>query len=532
MLDVAIVGGGICGLALARGLARESSVALFEARGRLGGRVLSVENRTGGQRLDLGPTWFWPRTQPTVSRLVEALGLAAFDQHDPGSALYMADAEAAPVIRASPGLHDGARRLTGGMASLAEALAARLPPGAMRLGHVLRAARDMGDHVELRFERGDAQVVVAARNVALAVPPRLLAERVDFSPALPAELREAMAETPTWMAAHAKAVMGFADPPIWRAFGQSGAAFVTHDLAILGEVFDACDAGGKRAALGGFFALSPELREKFRNSLPMLAARQFAALFGRPLEGGEVQVQDWATEAFTCASADRAPPGVHPDYGAPLLSAPLWNGKLHFGASETAREGGGYVEGALNAAARIEKRIAARQEASAMTMPDAPVENGVNQLSLERFRQWVASQRGPVFADYRKRLNHALSHGARDQLTQRAMLGAMEDVFARALAVIDELPFDHACVAVERGRSDLTPRVQAAFDGFIQGLLDAVIDFNRTSCALSNFPQERRLSKDYVSATLRDVAAAWREFSLAANERLIARRGAEANVDG
>jgi len=63
-------------------------------------------------------------------------------------------------------------------------------------------------------------------------------------------------------------------------------------------------------------------------------------------------------------------------------------------------------------------------------------------------------------------------------------------------------------------------------------LLDAVIDFNRTSCALSNFPQERRLSKDYVSATLRDVAAAWREFSLAANERLIARRGAEANVDG
>ncbi|WP_457798818.1 flavin monoamine oxidase family protein [Methylocystis sp. S23] len=524
MLDVAIVGGGICGLALARSLARGASIALFEARGRLGGRVLSVENRTAGLRLDLGPTWFWPRTQPAICTLIEELGLEAFDQHDPGSALYLADAKAPPVIRAAPGLHDGARRLEGGMASLVEALAGRLPPGAIRLGHVLRAARDMTDHVELRFDVGGRQVGVAARRVALAVPPRLLAERVDFAPVLPADLLAAMRDAPTWMAAQAKAVMGFADSPIWRAFGQSGAAFVTHDLAILGEVFDACDASGKRAALGGFFALSPELREKFGDSLPMLAAHQFSALFGKPLEGGEVQVHDWAAEAFTCTNADRVPPGAHPDYGAPLLSEPLWSGRLHFGASETAREGGGYVEGALNAAARIEKRIAARQEAAVMTMSDTPVESGVNQISLERFRQWVASQREPVFADYRKRLHHALSHGARDQLTQRAMLGAMEDVFAHALAVIDELPFDPACVAIERGRSDLMPRVQAAFDGFIQGFLDAVIDFNRTSCALSNFPQEHRLSKDYVSATLRDVAAAWREFSLAANSRLLARR--------
>ena len=68
MLEIAIVGAGVCGLTLGRELAaRGVSFALFEARERLGGRVLSVRNPTNGERLDLGPTWFWPDTQPAVS---------------------------------------------------------------------------------------------------------------------------------------------------------------------------------------------------------------------------------------------------------------------------------------------------------------------------------------------------------------------------------------------------------------------------------------------------------------------------------
>ncbi len=81
MLEIAIVGAGICGLTLGRELAaRGVSFALFEARERLGGRVLSVQNPTSGERLDLGPTWFWPDTQPAVRRLAEELGLERFDQ--------------------------------------------------------------------------------------------------------------------------------------------------------------------------------------------------------------------------------------------------------------------------------------------------------------------------------------------------------------------------------------------------------------------------------------------------------------------
>jgi monoamine oxidase len=86
-------------------------------------------------------------------------------------------------------------------------------------------------------------------------------------------------------------------------------------------------------------------------------------------------------------------------------------------------------------------------------------------------------------------------------------------------------------VAVERGRSDLTPKVQAVFEGFIQALLDEIVAFNQTSCALSNFPEEHHLGKEYISTTLRDIGAAWREFSLAANRLLLEKRDAPTMTD-
>ena len=251
----------------------------------------------------------------------------------------------------------------------------------------------------------------------------------------------------------------------------------------------------------------------------MLVASQFVQLFGKALESGEPRMQDWAKEKFTCAQADLDLSDAHPDYGSNALRQSRWDGKLYLGASETAREGGGYVEGAINAAIRIRDQLFKPREDSVMTAPDLD-----NQRCLERFGEWVASRQAPAFASYRQRLNYALSHGQREQLTQRAMLGAMEAVFTDALAFLEELPFSHDGVAIERGRSDLTPKVQAAFEGFIQALLDAVIDFNRTSCALSNFPEEHRLAKDYISTTLRDIGAAWREFSLSANRLLLEKR--------
>src|SRR5512143_522556 len=206
MLDTLIIGGGLCGLALARSLhAQGRSFVLYEARARLGGRVLSVPSETAGMALDLGPTWFWPDTQPRIVKLLTELGLRSFAQHDDGSLLRLTAHDQKPERMEMDALHGGARRVEGGMAALVEALADGLPAAAIRLQQELIAVRDRGTHVEMLFRRGEVTTIVHARHAVLAVPPRLLEERVHFAPALDDPLRA----TPTWMADQAKVAVGF-----------------------------------------------------------------------------------------------------------------------------------------------------------------------------------------------------------------------------------------------------------------------------------------------------------------------------------
>ena len=97
--------------------------------------------------------------------------------------LHLSDADKKPE-RIDGELHDGARRLEGGMAQLIDALAADLPPDRWHFDHVLTDISDRDDHVVLTFAAGDDIVEVEARHVVLALPPRLLEQQVRFEPAL------------------------------------------------------------------------------------------------------------------------------------------------------------------------------------------------------------------------------------------------------------------------------------------------------------------------------------------------------------
>jgi monoamine oxidase len=527
MLDTAIVGGGLCGVALARNLSRQGrAVALFEARERLGGRVLSVARAGSAGVVDLGPAWFWPDTQPLMKSLVAELGLASIPQHDDGSSLYLNDPDKAPDRIDGRKLHEDARRLPDGMARLVDQLASELLPGLVYFNHVLAEVSDRGEHVVLTFAAGDDIIEVEARQVVLAVPPRLLEQGVRFTPALDETTQEAMRGSATWMAAQAKVVFPY-QRAFWREAGQSGNAFVTHEQAVIGEIFDACDGDPGNAALGGFLALSPELRENFSVGLPLLMSSQMVQVFGAVLEPAEQHYQDWANEPFTCSALDRtSPAGEHVAIANPMLRRPQWDGRLHLAGSETAAGGAGYLEGALEAARRVGLSLNRGRMKAETSPPDAARPGGaasVNATSLTRFSKWVADQQDVAFDGYRHRLNQNLAVQQREQLTQRALLESMEELFDNALKMLDGLVFEISSTAVERGRSPLTPGVQQPFGILMQSVFDDVIAFNRTSCALSNFPDEHHLSREYRQVILRDIAAAWLEFSLAANRLLVAK---------
>lgn len=533
MLGTAIIGGGLCGVTLARSLHRQGrSFALFEARPRLGGRILTVACERSGLSLDLGPTWFWPETQPRITQLIAELGFADFAQHDHGTVRYLREPDKKPELVDGQSVHNGARRLEGGMARLIDALAKDFPQSRLHFDHVLTSLQDRGDHIALAFATGERETEVLAQHVVLAVPPRLLDESVRFEPDLDVAMRDAMREAGTWMAAQAKVVISY-DRPYWREDGQSGNAFVSHEQAVIGEIFDACDSTSPKAALGGFLALSPELRQTFSAGLPMLMGSQMAQVFGSALEQGEQHYQDWANEPYTCSALDRSTPQAeHTGIANPLLRRSLWGGKLFLGGSETASYGAGYLEGAVEAAQRLDTALS-RARASTL-QGDARLKEfasagrppvSTNEASLARFGAWVSAQGEAAFDGYYHRLHRSLAVQQREQLTQRAILGSLEDIYGKALGILESLAFDMREVAVERGRSALTPEVQKPFRDFMQTLLDDVVAFNRTSCALSNFPDEHHLSKEYMQTILRDIAAAWQEFSLSANALLLVKAG-------
>ncbi|MBO9643083.1 MAG: FAD-dependent oxidoreductase [Pseudacidovorax sp.] len=515
--DVAIVGAGLAGLALARRLHLAGrQVRVLEARERIGGRLLTRASAATGQPLDLGAAWFWPATEPGVPTLLAELSLDSLPQHDPGDSLWLDDPGQSPERHdAAPGqVHQGARRIDGGSARLAQALADALPPQALCLAAPVREVHRADDGAVLQLADGQW---LRVRHLVLALPPRLAAERIRFVPALPPPLADALAAVPTWMAAQAKAASAF-DRPFWRAAGHSGNAFVRHPQAVLGEVFDAGTA--PHGALAGFVALDAPQRQHFRRGLPLLIHSQLGQLYGVDAQEGELHLQDWAEEPWTCAQADLAGPAEPPRADA-RLRQPWWGGRLFFAGTETALRGAGHMEGALDSAERVASQLLLRP---ADTRPATPADAAT---AVAAFQQAVQDLRAQGPERYQRHLVRVLSGtaagaDAQGGLSARALRAAAEQCYADALACLDGLlpALVAEAGAPVQGRHPLTPALLSAFSGWSQSLVDEALGFNARSCALSNLPHEHQPNAEDRRAIARALAAAWQAFALELNARL------------
>jgi len=92
-VDVVVVGGGLAGLTTARRLvAAGRSVAVLEARDRVGGRTLN-HDLGGGDVTEAGGQYVGP-TQNHVLALARELGVATYPGYNPGDSVYVADGRA------------------------------------------------------------------------------------------------------------------------------------------------------------------------------------------------------------------------------------------------------------------------------------------------------------------------------------------------------------------------------------------------------------------------------------------------------
>lgn len=372
--ETVIIGGGLSGLALAAQLeAAGRDWRLLEARDRFGGRILSAPAPGDGAarfdlaRFDLGPAWVWPG-QPRVAALAHTLSLPIFDQHSDGATVFE-DASGAVRRDLAFALNGDARRIDGGLGALVDGLVARLPQERLRLNASVHRIDKSAQGWRALIAQGDglaAEEALNAASIALAAPPRVIAERIALDGA-PQTARDALKRTPTWMAGHAKLVAVY-DRPFWRDAGLSGDA-ISH-RGPLAQIHDASprEDVSERGALFGFVGLDAQTRERLGpERLRDAAARQLGALFGPDAATPQaILLQDWSAEPFTAAPSDRAPLGGHPPYGPSAAIDALAAEGLVFAVSEFAPEHGGLVEGALAAAERAAAQLSGNAAAPRM----------------------------------------------------------------------------------------------------------------------------------------------------------------------
>jgi len=344
--DFVIIGAGLTGLSLANKLQEQGKDFLVvEGRDRIGGRIHTIKTNNGdGANVECGATWYFPHFKNLWESLKE-MNVKLKTQFMTGYTLYESSEREEPrkmYTREDSDMF----RIEGGTSQIVESLYNRIESSKVLLSQrVTRVVRtESGVDV---FSEG---TVFHCKYVVSTLPPQLLAHSVQFEPALPSRLSNVMSRTHTWMGDSVKAIVTY-DTPWWKEKNLSGGLYSNSGPFM--QMYDQSDDNG--AALVGFLkdntaGLSQEERRK-------AVISQLVRVFG-PEAGQYREYHDtaWKNEELTMPAGAQRLPG-HSNVGHQAYQETYMDGRLYLGGTETSTRAGGFMEGSVNSANTIAKKI-------------------------------------------------------------------------------------------------------------------------------------------------------------------------------
>ena len=262
-VETIIIGSGLSGIYAAFLLSQKNRECLIlEARNRTGGRILGLEHK--GFVSDMGPSWYWPDIHPRITGLVADLGLSGYRQYEKGSGRFQHSTGQVSTV-SSYNNEPASWRISGGISTIILRLLDYIPEKIIRLNHPVSRINKISSGILVGV--GDLEnepvSLFRAKRVILALPPRLAASTILFTPDLSYQLNQEMLKTGTWMAGQAK-FCALYNEPFWREHGLSGQGFSQYGP--VGEIHDGSNNDSAPYGLMGFLGF-PAVRRNNEKEL-------------------------------------------------------------------------------------------------------------------------------------------------------------------------------------------------------------------------------------------------------------------------
>jgi len=239
-------------------------------------------------------------------------------------------------------------RFAGGSALIATKLAGELGPDTVRLSAPVSTIKFSGRQPAVTTPLGQFE----GSKIIVTVPP-LLAGRIEYEPALPAEREQLTQRAPMGSVIKCQVIY---DEPFWRAQGFSGQA--TGDGPGSRVVFDNSPPDGAPGILLAFLEgdearrLGRESPESRREEVLQSLSRYFGRKAAFPAEYVEL---DWQREQWSGGCYGTLfGPSVWTRYGK-ALTTPV--GPIHWAGTETSPAWCGYMEGAIRSGERAARAV-------------------------------------------------------------------------------------------------------------------------------------------------------------------------------
>ena len=336
-----IIGAGLTGLTIAYLLQQRGvEVTIIESRNRIGGRIHTVgtENNTD---LELGATWFGS-AHVHLRVLLDEFNIGYFEQYQEGESTLVYNTMVPPHRFVTPSNQEKSYRIENGSKALIEALS-NASTSLIVLNEKIERIQDKGNYLELTSHTNK---VYNGSYVIVAMPPKLISTQILFSPGLPSEVITVMNATHTWMSDAMKFTLTY-KTSFWKREGKSG--MVISQIGAATEVYDHSNYLENQFALMGF--INQNLRNYSREDRKAKIVAYLSEYLSSEAENYlEYNEKDWSLDEHTSSKDVLKASDYRIPYGNPILNKKYMKNKLHFSGTETSKQFGGYMEGAIVAA--------------------------------------------------------------------------------------------------------------------------------------------------------------------------------------